>query len=245
MPRRTSPDSSAQNSARASRRLTAGLVVVTALACYDATIPAVRPIILQVADTGTADGASLITIAVVIDTMIPPGKRTVTLTTSAGVFAISGTATATTEPNESGVARTLLRAPNDSTTALVGATVDGTTATKLLTFRRAMPDVVDVAPAQLTLTSGTAHELTLSATLRRVVGRPSPGLRVTFTSADTTEVHSPRGAFLPAITVSDANGIATTRFSIADTSYHGPLTLRATVAPSGIIGETVIQVVAP
>ena len=123
--------------------------------------------------------------------------------------------------------------------------MNGTMATRLMTFRRAMPDVVDVVPAQLTLTTGTGHELAVTATLRRTVGKPSPGLRVTFTSADTTEAHGPRGAFLPATTVSDANGIATTRFSIADTSYHGPLTLRATVAPSGIIGETVIQVVAP
>lgn len=222
-------------------------IAITSLlvGCYEATVPRTRPLSLQLSDTATADGTSLSTVAAVIDTATPADKRIVTFTTSAGVFATSGTPTATTEPNEVGIARTLLRAPNDSTTALVSATVNGATATKLLNFQRAMPDLVDVVPTQLSLTSGAGHELTLTATLRRIVGKPSPGLRVTFTTADTTDAHASRGAFLPATAVSDANGVVTTRFSIADTSYHGPLTLRATVAPSGIIGETVIQVVAP
>jgi len=216
-----------------------------ALACYEVTIPAPRPILLQLPDTGTADGASLLALTVAIDTTIPADRRTVALTTSAGTFATNGAATATAAPDAAGIARTLLRAPTDSTTAVISATVNGATATKLVAFRRAMPDAVDVVPAQLTLMAGAAHELTVTANLRRAVGKPSPALRVTFTTADTTAGHNTRGAFLPTTALSDANGVATTRFTIADTTYRGPLTLRATVAPSGVAGEAVIQIVAP
>jgi hypothetical protein len=235
---------------RTTRRVAAlgaalGAVVALTLACYEVTAPPPRPLALQLPDTGTADGASLLALAVVIDTATPADKRTVALTTSAGTFATSGAATATAAPDAAGIARTLLRAPADSTSALVTATVNGATASTVVVFRRAMPDAVDVLPAQLTLAAGAGHELTVTATLRRAVGKPSPAIRVTFSAVDTTEAHAARGAFLPVTAMSDANGVATTRFSMPDTSYHGPLVVHATVAPAGTAGEAVIQIVAP
>jgi len=227
-------------------RIAAGIALAALIAaCYESTIPASRPVLLQLPDTGTADGASLLALTVAIDTTTPADKRTVALTTSAGTFATGNAATATATPDAGGIARTLLRAPADSTTAIVTATVNGATASTLVTFRRAMPDAVDVVPAQPTLTAGAGHELTVTANLRRTVGKPSPALRVTFTTADTTATHGPRGTFLPTTAVSDANGVATARLTIADTAYHGPLALRATVAPSGTAGEAVVQIVAP
>jgi hypothetical protein len=216
------------------------------VACYEVASAPVRPLVLELPDTATADGTSLTAVAVAIDTATTPAdKRTVTITTSAGVFATSGTATATAEPDQAGVARTLLRAPADSTAAIVSAAVNGITTTGIITFRRAMPDAVDLAPTQLTLVAGSTHEITVTATLRRTVGQPSPAIRITFTSADTTSAHGARGIFLPATTVSDAKGVATARFTIADTSYHGPLTLRATAAPAGVSGDATVQILAP
>jgi len=220
-------------------------------ACHEAVTPPkpVDPPItfrapeLIVSDTATADGASVLPIAVAIDTTTPPDKRAIVLNTTSGVFAATNTATTTVNPDADGIARSLLRAPADSTSVLVTATVNGMTSSRTIVYHRAAPDAIDVVPDQFALQAGSGHELQLTAYLRRVVGKPSPGLRVTFTAVDSVPPHLARGAFLPTVAVSDANGLATARYTLPDTTQRSPVIVRATVNPSGVFGETMIKII--
>jgi uncharacterized membrane protein len=74
---------------------------------------------LQLPDTGTADAASLLPLTVVVDTAIPAEKRTITLFTTARAFAASNNQSTTLTPDAAGAARSLLRAPTDSTAAFI------------------------------------------------------------------------------------------------------------------------------
>jgi hypothetical protein len=229
------------------KRLGATLLVAALLpACYDAITPPHRAPTLILPDTGSADGASLLAVTVTIDTAgIPSNKRAIALTTTAGTFTAGGTNAATLAPDVSGAAVALLRAPSDSTTAVVAASVNGETVFRTVVFRRAFPDRVDVVPDQPSLRAGSGAELPLTIYLRRTVGIPSPGTRVELTSANVSSDSISTGRFLPAAMTSDATGVLRARFTAPDTTYRGPVRLRATVAQSGLSGDAVIQLTPP
>ncbi|MDB4915068.1 MAG: hypothetical protein JWM95_2712 [Gemmatimonadetes bacterium] len=219
------------------------LAALAALACYEPTTPAHQPLAIIATDTGTADGASLTAIAVIVDSLTPSDKRSVALTTTAGTFTSGGLATATLAPDDNGTARALLRAPSDSTTAILSATVNGSSVSTLIVFRRAQPQSLTLEPAQYEVKSSSATDVAVTATLFRAVGTPSAPMTVTFSVVDTAAVPSPRGVFLPADVQSNSAGVAKTRFTLADSSYRGPLVLRATVLPSGVTSTATIQIV--
>jgi hypothetical protein len=231
-------------------RLLIGVAALT-LGCYEAPTPAEPPpyIIaapqLQLPDTGTADAASLLSLTVVVDTAMPAEKRTITLFTTAGAFAASNNQSTTLTPDAAGAARSLLRAPTDSTAVIVTATVNGVSVSRTVTYRRAMPDVVDVVPDQLVLDVVSTNELGLTAYLRRTVGKPSPNFRVSFTAFEPGPAGKSIGAFLPPTAVSDDKGLATTKFVLADTSKRGPIVIRASVGQTNVADETAISVVGP
>jgi hypothetical protein len=233
------------------RVLVMAALLMPPLACYEVVTPpepippGIRAPELQLPDTGTADAASLLPLTVVIDTATPSDKRTITLSATAGAFAASGNQGTTLIPDATGSAHSLLRAPGDSTAVIVTATVNGISVSRTVTYRRAMPDVVDVVPATLVLDVAATNELALTAHLRRTVGKPSPNLRVTFAAYDGTLAGKPIGAFLPPTAVSDDKGVATTKFAIADTSKRGPIVIRASVGPVNVTGETTVSVVGP
>lgn len=235
----------------ASLARTALAIVATAVGCYEVKTPVepdplpIRSPELQLPDTGTADAASVLPLTVVIDTATPSDKRAITLTTTAGAFAATGNQLTTVTPDASGTARSLLRAPSDSTSVIVSATVNGITVSRTVVYRRAMPEFVDLAPARFDLQAGSGHELLLTATLRRLVGKPSTGLRVAFSAVDSAPPRQPRGAFLPATATTGASGVATTRFTVADTTVRGPLLLRATVVEAPVSAEAVVRITEP
>jgi hypothetical protein len=139
------------------------------LACYEVVEP---PLVLtlQLPDTGTGDGASLSLLTVAVDSTLPLDKRTVSLTTTAGNFTGSGTGTASVTLDDTRTATALLRAPADSTIAVVTATVDNATVTGRVTFRRAQPERLDVVPERFTLKAGIANEIAITV----FEGKPSP-----------------------------------------------------------------------
>lgn len=227
-------------------RATTLLVALVVSGCYEVTPPIHRALTLTMPDTGTGDGASLLLIQASLDTTgVVAAKRSITLTTTAGVFTASSTASAMLVPDQAGTAVALLRAPADSTVALITATANGETVTQLLGYRRALPDRVELLPDQLSLSPGPGNALAVTVQLRRTVGIPSAGLQVVFGTDSLADGSSIRGAFLPASATSDASGIVRTRFSALDTAARGPVTLRATVVKSGISGAAVIQIVKP
>lgn len=196
-------------------------------------------------DTATADGASTIVIRVIVDTTLTVAKRVVSLATTGGSFASTGAATATLAPDATGAAMALLRAPGDSAVALLTATVDGVAVTRFLTFRKALPERVEVIPAQFILVAGRTRELAIAATLRRGFGAPSPGLPVRFDAVAMADTLSPIGVFLPGAVSSAADGRVATRFSVVDSTFRGALRIRAAVEGTGLRGEAVVEVVAP
>lgn len=215
-------------------------------ACYEVIVPPARAPSLTIPDSGTADGASLSTIAIRIDTgAVPADKRSITLSTTAGTFTASGSGSATLTPDITGAATAFLRAPADSTTALITATVNGTTISRTMVFSRALPERVDMVPDRFALDVGLGHELSITVYLRRSVGMPSSGSRVTFRSAYVSDTVASLGLFLPVTATSDASGVVRTRFTMPDTTRTGPLLLRATAESSGLSGDATIQLTKP
>jgi hypothetical protein len=137
----------------------------------------------------------------------------------------------------------LLRAPSDSTRALITAAAGGVVRSRSITFRRAQPDFIQIVPEALSLKAGPTNQLTLTAILRRAYGAPSPGIRVVFSATDTTPERRPRGRFTtPA--PSDEKGTVTVKFTTPDTLYKGPLLIRAVTDTPVPVADTVrIQVV--
>jgi hypothetical protein len=214
------------------------------VACYEPVSPPHRAPALILPDTGTADGASLLALAVKLDTgATPADKRAITLTTTAGTFTTGGTNTATLTPDASGAAIALLRAPGDSTTAIISATVNGETVSRTVIFHRALPERIDVVPDQLTLRPGTGAELAVTVQLRRAVGTPSPGTRVELSSFNVSSGTISTALFLPATLTSDATGAMRARFTAPDRTYFGPVQLRATAVQSGVSGDAIIQLI--
>ena len=224
-------------------------ILALCLGCYEVVTPVDPPphILaapkLELPDTGTADAASTLPLTVAIDTATPADKRSITLSTTAGAFATSNSQSTTLTPDATGIANSLLRAPADSTAVIVTATVNGVSVSRTVTYRRAMPDVVDVVPDQLELDVASSRELALTAYLRRTVGKPSPNLRVAFTAVEANAAGKSVGAFIPSTAVSDGNGVATTKFTLTDTSMRGPIRIRASVAQTIVIGETMVTLI--
>jgi hypothetical protein len=225
------------------------LLLLTTLvmsACYEATSPVRARLALILPDTGTADGASLLHVSAIVDTTgLDASKRSIALTTTGGVFTMSGTASATMAVDARGQVLALLRAPSDSTTVLVTATSNGESTTHEIVFRRAMPDRIELVPDQSLLVAGPGHTLMLAATVRRVVGTPSTGLVLVFTADSTASTGRITSVFLPSTATTDASGVVHVQMTVPDTAARGPLIVRATVSAAGVTGAVTVNLTGP
>jgi hypothetical protein len=224
------------------RALCGAVALLSFVACssFLEPLPTPRLLSIDIAESAIADGATLTTVVVRVDTTIAVDKRAVTLTTSAGSFV--GDAH-TIVPDATGTAIALLQSPNDSTTAMVRAEVNGVVTAAQIVFRRARPERIDLLPGAFTLKAGIDNELTVTAKVRRTVGTPSPGAVVSFAATDGSAEHRPVGTFLPATAVVDAQGVATVRYTSADSTMRGPVTIRA--SSDSAVATATVQVVAP
>jgi hypothetical protein len=218
----------------------AALLSLIACSSFLEPLPAPRPLSVELPETAIADGATLTPVVVHVDTTLGVDKRTVTLTTTAGSFV--GDANAII-PNETGTAIALLQSPTDSTIAIVRAKVNGVVNAAQIIFRRARPERIDLLLGAFTLKAGVANELTVTAKVRRTVGTPSPGAVVSFAATDGSADHKPVGTFLPSTAVVDAQGVATVRFTSADSTVRGPVAIH--VSSDSATATATVQVVAP
>ena len=226
-------------------RVAIAVSLSTLIGCYPVSEPSAsrRLLSIDVPDTATADALSLSLVTATTDSLPEIEKRTVTFTTSAGSFTPSGATTTTAQLDLSRRATVLLRAPADSTLALVTATAYGGTVTAQIIFHRAAPSQIDVLAEQPTLLTSRGSSLAVFARLRRVVGYPSPGVLVEFSAMDS--VGHVVGRFEPVRGVSDSLGMVTSRFTVTDTTFHGSVLLRANTNPGGLVGEANIELVKP
>ena len=229
--------------------LGAPILFLTIVACYDVVDPSRNGVVnLAMADTATADGASLTRVVATLEPLIADSLTHVTLSTTAGIFTVTGNSTATVIADKGGMALVYLRSPSDSTTAVVTAQSNAEMVTHTITFARAQPQWLSVSPAEFTVKSGYGNEVTFTATLHRNVGTPSPGIRLTFSASDTTAAHAPLGSFIVS-GPSDSGGAVTARYSPGETDYRGRVivtvnTLSVGMTPA-LSDTTSVLVVAP
>jgi hypothetical protein len=222
----------------------AGLIPLAA-ACTTVLEPlTLRPVLeITSADTGTADDASLTPIVLHVDTSLSIQKRAISMSTTAGTFLPGSGNSAMVSPNAVGSATVILRAPSDSTTAIVSATVNGVTEQTRIIFRRALAERVELVAEKATLSAGVNQEVTIVATLRRTMGKSSPGAAVVFTATDASGDDKPIGVFRPEVGTSLADGTVSTRFSVGEGTTRGPIRIRA--ASGSAIGEATLVITEP
>jgi hypothetical protein len=226
------------------RRISIAMAAGILLACNDVTdppktTPGVTSFVAP--DSAPADGKTQVLLSASTDTSLTAADRKVKFKTTAGTF---GTANETEVVADSGAsAVALLTAPADSMLAILSATVGNSTITRSIRFTRALPERVNISPANPFVQRGVTQSLSVKATLWRSVGTPSPGSVITFTAIDSTG--ATRGRFA-SVAPAGTSGDVTTSFTTGDTLYVGLLRLIAsTTGRNGTISDTAIVSVTP
>jgi hypothetical protein len=174
--------------------------------------------------TGLADSASVITLTATLDRSgLAPGT-TVTFTTTLGSLlpftAMGGSSsTVTAMSDTSGAVVAQLRAPHDTGTALLTATSGNITRTLTIFFGVASATSLQVLPMQPGLKSGASNSVPITVTLLRKSGSPTPRGMVHF--------YASLGQF-SADSLVAAGSSVTVSYTAGDTTYVGPVTIRAT-----------------
>jgi hypothetical protein len=193
------------------------------------------------AESAPADGETIVLVLVDVPSSARGEGRKITLTTSLGTLEGATSGTLALVANAEGRATAELHAPTRTGIARIRSTVAGVIREDSVRFTAAPPTRIDVDAAKFTVAAGMRNETTVTATLRRVPGKITPGASVVFTAArgDTSEAIG----FFSTAAPSDANGVVTVRFSAGDTSYRGPVIISAKHVESGLIGTTQLQIV--
>jgi hypothetical protein len=217
-------------------------IAACVMACHDSVDPTPTGLAsLTVAPaTAPADGVTQVAVTAAVDVHLPVALWSVAFSSSAGIFTVSALPTAKLGASPDGLCTVYLQAPRDSATALVTATADTVARSATVMFQTAPVDSIDLEPAAPAVAAGPLNTVEISAHLLRVIGYPSPGVRVSFSATDTANM--PLGTFTTPLP-SDTTNIVTTLYSTPDSTYFGPVTITATVA-TGASGRTSL-IVAP
>jgi hypothetical protein len=197
------------------------------------------------ASVPVADGASIVNLRVDVDTLVRPVPK-VDLTTTLGSFlGASSLGAVSLTPNDSGIVRVQLKAPADSGTAIVSASSAGVTRTIQVPFAKASAQSIQVTTDGFVLKPGLANSTTVTATLFRSIGAPSPGSVVTF-FADTGVARDGTFGQFSSRTVTTSTSVATSRFTVGQTTYAGVVTIWAVSSRNGIsVSDTARVTVVP
>lgn len=225
--------------------LTVGVVAAACGACYKSFPTDADEQRLQLrieADSLPADGATLVHVVATIPTSARKDARTVSFTANGGMFVDGGAATASIIAI-GGVADTHLRAPRTPGDVRVRAQLGSVIRDTTLQFDPAFPTRADVQPSSFAVKGSIANQISIAAYLRRTIGMPTPGLEIRFQAVrnDNEESIGQFGAAPP----SDTNGLVTVPFTPGDTPYRGPVRIRAVTPGGRILGEAIINVIAP
>lgn len=225
------------------------LLAVLALlpGCDDGTTDPNDPRVLSLslsAASAPADGATLVHVTASVDPDTRGDRRSLTFTVSGATLTEGDGKSATVTADEDGIARLSIRAPQEPGMARVRLSVQNIVRQDSVEFTRALPQRLDVEPEKFALSAGVKNELRVAAQLRRATGRVSPSTPVTFRAfqAGTSTEVGQFGVASP----SDANGVATVRYTAGSTSYRGPVRIVASAPGEGaaqVIGETMIEVI--
>jgi len=216
--------------------------------------PPVASDILRVtagADSAPADGATLVPITAEISGALPAARRTVTFTTTAGLFvgnpAVSdGSATSTIkqDADSSNHTTVYLRSPSDRIgTAFVTALVDSEPAYSASTsvqFVRAAAKQMTITLDKAAVANDETSSVGITVSLIREPGVPTQGVVVTFEGVDSAG--RTRGLFT-SVSRSDATGDVKATFTPGTEAALGPLRIRASA--DGLTASATVQIISP
>jgi hypothetical protein len=179
----------------------------------------------------TADAVRLDTIVAYVDTSFRTANTPVTFVTTAGSFVNAGSSGAlSVAPDSTGVARAYLRAPSDSSLAIISVSAAGTMQSRRILFLPAPPTFLRTTASNYFVAAAPGSTVTITATVNRQRGTLSSGTVVRF---ELIPMDSAVTATLSADSAFVANGAATTTAVLRDT-LPGRLGVRASVSRSGV-----------
>jgi len=193
-----------------------------------------------------ADGRSLSRFSVEISPHLQlDNDRTVVFSTTAGGFVLpdgeNGDETVSVRANADGVATAFLRSSSQFEEAFVQANVKGFVQREVLQFGWAGPDSITVRSERNQLSLASGEQLQIEAELIRLDGRGvvTENLPVSFAALDSLGNPLGNARFLN-VTRTDAEGMASAVFVVADTLYQGKASIA--VRPDRIDSQVVGQV---
>jgi hypothetical protein len=152
--------------------------------------------------------------------------REVDFETTAGVFTVTGSATASVLADADDEATVFLRSPTQVSVAVISASVRGVREERALSFEAAPPDSIVLIVEGDVFQISPDQQVRLQAQFLRAPGRGrvSEGLAVTFEAADTLGNDIDLARFTN-VTTTDSEGLASAVFVPDNTSYRGLVTL--------------------
>jgi hypothetical protein len=182
-----------------------------------------------------------------VDTVVRPTNNSVTFGATGGSFqGSSSSISATVVANDTGFARVMLVAPGDGAEVIVSATAASVSRTATVMFVPAPPQRVILTTSKFALAGKDNEELTVTASLQRIRGTPSPGATVTF-NADTVGGNTGKfGTFIAATAVSSSPTV-TTRYSTGTVPFRGRVVIRVSAARGNVVvtDSVFVQIINP
>lgn len=189
--------------------------------------------------TAVADGATFTRFTVEVSPFIPKDQRKVIFTAVGATLAPNTSTTAEIPVDASNLASVDVRSPNRVGSGRLIAAIAGVTQEAAINFDQADPSTILVYADKFAIKSGPEHESMITAKLIRTAGIVSVGTPVEFI-ADTNGTRF--GIFRAQLPTND-QGIATAIFSAGNTSYRGPVTIKARLLNNQVSGITSIEIV--
>jgi hypothetical protein len=220
------------------KRITFVLIMLTACN-YKENIVNPRDVIISMTAQPTtveADGVSKVLITVQLPDYSLEGKRSITLTTSKGLFEVEGknitTITAgnvTTQDGVHVIGYVNLITSTDVGVATVKATSGNFSQSANITFKNANPDMIYLQVDKLNYKPDATTEVTLTIQLTRNTGTGSVSINQAVAIVATDSLNNPIGQFRNKTILTDATGKCVNYFSLPLTNnYTGKVIFTAT-----------------
>lgn len=193
------------------------------------------------ATSAPADGATVVQVYADIAAGTPTSQRTISFTTSAGTFVATGNTTASAVADGSNRATVDLKSPADLAEARVTASGNGTSAQAGISYYRALPDNVLVAPDKIQLKATLDDSTNVAVTLLRSVGTVTRNTVVTYTVLDA-DTGATLNFIIRNVTPSDTTGRSQATIVAGNTTFRGNAIIRATTE-GGKSGQATIVIV--
>jgi hypothetical protein len=176
-----------------------------------------------------ADGSTVLLVVVHFDAAIPRDQRSVAIHTTTGTFEGKSDITEIAGDADSVIA--YLRTGTQVDTAYITATVGTALSRTEVVFRRAYPDSIKLTAPQFTLDTGLTNAVTITANLKRLVGRATAGTSVVFSAVDSLNPSTSIGTFSEAFP-SDTAGQVAVKYS-SGTYFIGTVKIGAATRGNG------------